>query len=214
MQPLDCAFAGRSVRCKSVDDTIVLAHAPLVGPSSWKWAAETLDGGAEVVVPDLHQLARGQLAHDFADALASVIHEHESVVLAGHSGAGPLLPLAVERARSANVRCVFVDAAIPPPGSPLPASPAFREQLEALVEADGLSHDSRLRTSILRSSLQQTGNAVRRLRVAERDIPLVREHRTRARMARHRGDGHSPRTRQRSPRRRRVDPHDDRRTLT
>lgn len=120
-------------------DTIVLAHAPLVGPSSWSFVAEILvDEGAEVLVPDLHQLARGQLARDFADALATVIHGHESVVLVGHSGAGPLLPLAVERARSASVRYVFVDAAVPPPGAPLPASQAFRAQLEALVEPDGL----------------------------------------------------------------------------
>lgn len=122
-----------------VSDTIVLAHAPLVGPSSWRWVAELLvDGDAEVVVPDLHRLTRGQLAPDFADALAAVIREHDSLVLVGHSGAGPLLPLAVEQAGSPSARYVFVDTAVPPPGSPLPASPAFREQLEALVEPDGL----------------------------------------------------------------------------
>lgn len=120
-------------------DAIVLAHAPLVGPSCWKWVAEILvDSGAEVVVPDLHRLARGSLAHDFVEALAAVIHENESVVLVGHSGAGPLMPLAVDIAGATIARYVFVDAAVPPPGSPLPASPAFREQLEALVEPDGI----------------------------------------------------------------------------
>ena len=120
-------------------DLIVLAHAPLVGPSCWRWVADVLvDSGAEVVVPDLHRLARGPRAHDFAEAVAAVIHEQESVVLVGHSGAGPLLPLAVEMAGSTTARYVFVDAAVPPPGSPLPASPAFRAQLEALVEPDGL----------------------------------------------------------------------------
>lgn len=118
--------------------TIVLVHAPLVGPSSWGWVAkELVDAGAEVIAPDLHRVTRGRLPHDFANALADIIREHDSLVLVGHSGAGPLLPLAVAKARTPLVRYVFVDAAVPPPGSPLPASPDFRKQLEELTEADG-----------------------------------------------------------------------------
>ena len=93
--------------------------------------------GVDVVVPDLHDLAQGESALDFAKALAAVVAEHTSVVLTGHSGAGPLLPVAAAHASSTEVSYVFVDAAIPPPGAPLAEGPEFRAQLEALVEDDG-----------------------------------------------------------------------------
>lgn len=116
----------------------MLAHAPLIGPSSWSWVADDLiRRGIDVVVPDLHALAPGQSPHDFARALADVIRPLESVVLVGHSGAGPLLPLAVAQCDLASVRYVFVDAAVPPPGSVLPTGADFRRQLDALVDADG-----------------------------------------------------------------------------
>lgn len=114
-------------------------HAPLLGPTSWSWAAEELTRHRiDVVVPDLHRITQGPLPQDFTDALGRVIREHDAVVLVGHSGAGPLLPLAAATCDLMSVRYVFVDAAIPPPGSVLPTSADFRQQLEALVDADGL----------------------------------------------------------------------------
>lgn len=122
-----------------MDPAVVLVHAPLLGPSSWTWVAEELRRrDCEIVVPDLHQIAQGQLPGDFALAIAEVIRGHDPVVLVGHSGAGPLLPIAAAHCDPTRVRYVFVDAAVPPPGLTMPESADFRDQLAALVEPDGV----------------------------------------------------------------------------
>jgi hypothetical protein len=101
----------------AVEPWYVLAHAPLVGPSTWRWAADVLaTEGRGVAVPDLHGAPepsrRGYIAQ-----IASAIPTSGEVVLVGHSGSGPLLPFAAAAARTAaHVTFVFVDAGLPPLG--------------------------------------------------------------------------------------------------
>jgi hypothetical protein len=130
------------------EPTFVIVHAPLVGPSTWRWVAEALRGrGHDVVVPALHAEGRAPTFASFVDAIAAAVTA-EDVVLVGHSGAGVLLPFAAAAARVTRVRYVFVDAGLPPlSGSILDPSPVletqgiesdFRASLAARVEADGL----------------------------------------------------------------------------
>jgi hypothetical protein len=58
----------------------------------------------------------------------------EPLVLVGHSGAGPLLPVVAEAPDAEIAALVFVDAFLPPPhGSAELAPPGFMDQLEALA---------------------------------------------------------------------------------
>jgi hypothetical protein len=125
--------------------TYVLVHSPLVGPATWQGVAEVLAAaGHEVVVPSLlaATTAGPPFAQGAVDAVAAAVgrasHGDEPVV-AGHSGAGPLLP-AIGVALGA-VRChLFVDAPLPTPGRTRFADlhPSLRSHLEALVGDDGL----------------------------------------------------------------------------
>ena len=98
----------------------MLVHSPLVGPASWDAVAVDLSGrGYEVSLPDLTgTLAAGP---PYVQRQAEVIARATSgrpAVLIGHSGAGPLLPLAGALA-GIRVRVqgyVFADARLPTPG--------------------------------------------------------------------------------------------------
>lgn len=124
----------------------VLVHSPLVGPASWRPVARVLEGrGHRVVVPSLLDAASQppfteRCLDAVADAVAGARWADQALVLAGHSGAGPLLPALVARLRSAGrpvAACLFVDAALPHPGRSRLASvhPSFRGRLA------GLAHD-------------------------------------------------------------------------
>lgn len=118
--------------------TLVLVHAPLVGRSTWGWVASELADRTEavLVVPDLHRHVRQRSPQGFADALADVIRGREEITLVGHSGSGPLLPLAAAMAGLDDVTYVFVDAAVPPTEGPMATGEPFREWLEQLAGAD------------------------------------------------------------------------------
>lgn len=92
----------------------VLVHGPPAGPATWHWVAEALtSAGHGVVVPDLRQAAvSGQHAAVVREVVAACPSDID--VVAGHSGAGILLP-AIANSLSTPVRprLVFVDAAIP-----------------------------------------------------------------------------------------------------
>ncbi len=123
--------------------TWLLVHSPLLGPGSWKAvAAQLTAAGERVRVPDLRDaLAAGQDLVERQVALAAADPLGGPVILAGHSGAGPLLPAvaaALAEQGSEVIATVFVDAGMPHPGNPRRATlpPALVGHLESLT-ADG-----------------------------------------------------------------------------
>src|SRR5580658_7391758 len=112
-----------------IQPALVLVHSPLVGPLTWEPVAKRLrSAGRVVVVPSLAGVTDGgppyyrrlasRVAGEVAGACAGC-----RVVLAGHSGAGALLPAIAEeiavRGDAADVvvhGAIFVDAILPHPG--------------------------------------------------------------------------------------------------
>jgi hypothetical protein len=97
----------------------VLIHSPLVGPTTWEPVAVALrERGQEVVVPALWDNDTPdppywqQHAAAVARALGAVPAERP-VILAGHSGAGPLLPAISREVTQPTAMYLFVDAGIP-----------------------------------------------------------------------------------------------------
>jgi thioesterase domain-containing protein len=122
----------------------LLVHSPLLGPGSWApVAAELRDAGDTVVVPDLRPALSDSSGYAQRQAaLAAEAAPAGPFVLAGHSGAGPLLPSVVAALAERGVdagRCILVDAGLPHPErsrrSTLPAELA--DHLDALTE-DGM----------------------------------------------------------------------------
>lgn len=97
----------------------VLIHSPLVGPFTWKLVAEALrQQGIEVVVPSLKRSpGSGQpfwLQHVSAIAQTlETVPAGQPVLLAGHSGAGPLLPAIRQAIPQPASGYIFVDAGWP-----------------------------------------------------------------------------------------------------
>ena len=92
----------------------------MVGPGTWAPVAEALDRrGITAVVPDLVDNGRppywSQHAAAVADALA-LVPPDRAIVLAGHSGAGPILPAIAAKVRQPLAGYVFVDARLPTNG--------------------------------------------------------------------------------------------------
>ncbi|MEX2659008.1 MAG: hypothetical protein WD232_04880 [Acidimicrobiales bacterium] len=123
----------------------VLVHSPLVGPATWTGVAEVLRArGDDVVVPSL--VAATTTGPPFAapavEAVAAAVDAagvEGPLVVAAHSGAGPLLP-AIGEALGARVVChLLVDAALPMPGRARISElhPSFRGLLTGLVRPDG-----------------------------------------------------------------------------
>jgi hypothetical protein len=101
---------------------VCLAHSPLVGPLTWRPVAEEL-ARREIttLVPRLANIATSDSGYwqphaaTAAETLAPAAHKGQ-LILAGHSGAGPLLP-AIRQALGRDVAgYLFVDAAIPEDG--------------------------------------------------------------------------------------------------
>lgn len=104
--------------------TTLLVHSPFLGPSSLRPLADALaahghpavllDLRPSVVAPPVHQRLIGAFDDAIGDAQLA-----GPVVLAGHSGAGPLLPAfadALDDLEIAVSALVFVDAGLPTPG--------------------------------------------------------------------------------------------------
>lgn len=123
----------------------VLVHSPLVGPATWTGVADVLRArGHDVVVPSL--VAAITAGPPFAaPAVETVVAAVDGagvagpLVVAGHSGAGPLLP-AIGDSLGERVAChLLVDAALPMPGRARidDIHPSFRGRLTGLVRPDG-----------------------------------------------------------------------------
>ena len=104
-------------------EVFVLIHSPLVGPLTWALVADELRRvGVEVIVPLLHDAEDAkepywkQHAASVARAVAAVPAE-QTLVLVGHSGAGPLLPAIRQMSGRPVAAYLFVDAVIPEAGA-------------------------------------------------------------------------------------------------
>jgi len=119
---------------------IVLVHSPLVGALTWQPAADALRArGWRVVVPRLDNDAEagGSLHRHHAERVRrSVAAEVGTapVVLVGHSGAGPILPLVATTLVNRVAGYVFVDSDLPRDrASRLDAAPPdFAARIDAL----------------------------------------------------------------------------------
>jgi hypothetical protein len=114
----------------------LLVHPPLLGPAVWAPAAAVLTAaGHRVTVPDLRPACDPPPGWPERAAAAATDGVTGPVVIAGHSGAGVLLPLVADRVDAAAV--VFVDALVPAPAGPTAPSDRFRAFLDALPLTDG-----------------------------------------------------------------------------
>lgn len=123
--------------------TWVLLHSPLVGPMTWEpVAAELWRGGVETVVPDIGGAEVPGMpfwryhAETVASALSS-LEKGRRVVLAGHSGAGPLLPAIAAALGRPVAAYLFVDAGLPADGRRPIGDGAFADHLRDLYASGG-----------------------------------------------------------------------------
>jgi len=116
-----------------------LFHSPLVGPATWRWAADLLvASGHDAVVPDLRGAAATGDPHVMiAAAVAAIPPGWSTPVLVGHSGFGSILPSVAERLGGQSPRMVFVDAGLPPCEGSATPSADFLDHLRGLA-VDGV----------------------------------------------------------------------------
>ena len=73
---------------------VALIHSPLVGPFTWSMVGDELRArGIDAYVPDLANPTEGPFWQQHARSVAAQLGELDAdvrIVLAGHSGAGPL----------------------------------------------------------------------------------------------------------------------------
>ena len=131
-----------------MSDVFVLVHSPIVGPLTWApVAAELPRRGLEVLVPAVRDRADSphpcwrQEADSVAAALAELPGDRR-LILAGHSGAGQLLPAIWAAAGRPSAVLVFVDAGIPADSETRldemrRADPAFAARFRAQLAAGG-----------------------------------------------------------------------------
>lgn len=108
---------------------MLLVHSPLVGPTTWRPVADLLrHGGTAVAVPDLTGVADAPGPHWrwFVDAAVGAADGLAGpVTVAGHSGAGALLPAIGAALADRCAGLVFVDAVVPPTDGVHRTSPAM-----------------------------------------------------------------------------------------
>ncbi len=101
---------------------VVLVPSPLVGPLTWAPVAEELRRlDVEVLVPSLSDREEDERPfwRQHAEAVAQELRfvpEGRSLVLIGHSGAGPILPAIAQAAGHPVAAYLFVDAGLPEDG--------------------------------------------------------------------------------------------------
>ncbi|MEU5694021.1 hypothetical protein [Actinosynnema sp. NPDC020468] len=104
-----------------VDATAVLVHSPYLGPASLRPLAGALGAlGHPVLLLDLRVTVNAAPVHQrligsFADAVEDSLVEG-SLVLVGHSAAGPLLPAFADALETPVTGLVYLDAELPTPG--------------------------------------------------------------------------------------------------
>lgn len=128
---------------------LVLLHSPLVGAGSWGRLPELLRAaGNRVAVPAVIADGSPPYAHRYVSAAARELAGPDleaPLTLAGHSGAGPLLPQLAVAAAAAGRRVggyLFLDAGVPRPGASRLAlmeseDPLLAAELRAHLEAGG-----------------------------------------------------------------------------
>jgi hypothetical protein len=123
---------------QAVEMQLALFHSPLVGPTTWRWLANSLDvAGHDVVVPDLRDAAlAGDPGAMIASAADAIPHDWSAPVLVAHSGFGSLAPLVAERLGGPPT-FVFVDAGLPPCHGRATPSADFLDHLRTLA-VDGV----------------------------------------------------------------------------
>jgi hypothetical protein len=100
----------------------VLVHSPLVGPFTWQpVAAELRRKGFQAIVPTLTNSSVPGSCYwqQHAQTVAQAVEAHsidDALILAGHSGAGMLLPAIREALGYPVAGYIFVDANIPREG--------------------------------------------------------------------------------------------------
>ena len=121
----------------------VLVHSPLVGPYTWEpIAAELRRRGYEVALPHLTNSETDGRSYwqQHVEAIARSAHSlspGQTLVLAGHSGAGMLLPIA-GHSLDAQCRYIFVDSDLPSDGrSRLDRFPPDDAERLRRIAADG-----------------------------------------------------------------------------
>jgi len=122
--------------------TLLFVHSPVVGPATWLATADVLRGkGFRCLIPDLTSVtASGPPYYSKLATAATAAVDDDSLVLIGHSAAGPLLPVIADAVSSRTVAAVFADAHLPHPGrswfdmAPVP----LREQLLDMADAGRL----------------------------------------------------------------------------
>jgi hypothetical protein len=153
----------------------VLVHSPLVGPASWRWVAQVLEGwGFEVLVPSLAGFAGGGPRY-WEPCVQAVVLACEDVpgplVLTGAGEAGPLLP-AMALALLGRVRHIgFVDAPLPPLRGFAECVPSWlRKRLAAATPAPGAPRRLRWWDD---GALDKLDPYPDRRRVVEDELPAV-----------------------------------------
>lgn len=97
---------------------MLLIHSPLVGPSSWSTLAPiAAASGLAVATPDLTGVAAAEPPHWqwFVDAAVRSARDLDgAIIVAGHSGAGVMLPTIAAALGDRCTTTVFIDAIVPP----------------------------------------------------------------------------------------------------
>jgi hypothetical protein len=116
-----------------------LLHSPVVGPSTWKWVSEELQGmGHEVAILVISPSATHRGWQGVVEEVVAQVNGEDDAIFVAHSGAGPLLPTIVDRSKTRGASMVFVDAGLPTISTNTPLMPEpFLKQLTAIAE-DGV----------------------------------------------------------------------------
>jgi hypothetical protein len=113
-----------------------LLHSPVVGPTTWKWVSEELQGiGHEVKILTISPSATFRGWEGVVEEVVAQVTTGDDAIFVAHSGAGPLLPTIVDRLNARGSSMVFVDAGLPAIATNTPLMPeAFLKQLSAIAE--------------------------------------------------------------------------------
>ncbi|MFL6128151.1 MAG: hypothetical protein ACJ73E_03695 [Mycobacteriales bacterium] len=111
----------------------LLVHPPLLGPAVWApCAAELTEAGHRAIVPDLRAACDPPAGWPLRAAAAATAGVTGPMVVAGHSGAGVLLPLVADRLGVGTAAVVFVDALVPAATGATAPSERFHAFLDEL----------------------------------------------------------------------------------
>ena len=173
-----CQYDRPMAASASENTTFVLVHSPFVGPTTWQFVANWLEGrGFSTLIPDLRKVWLERPPHHLrlAKSVAEGVRQASlagRTILVAHSGAGPLLPAIDAILGQRGTAFLFVDAPLPSPGHSWfeGAPPELSADLRKLVRGGRLpSWDKWFPTDVILSLLPD--EKLRRRFVAE--LPRV-----------------------------------------